>query len=240
MRAIDYWRLADELTIVQTALLICGYDPTELQDEVGYRPKERPVGYVAIKHALLSAVQSGLLNHRVTKVLNQNDGDYYPDDDLALLTVTEIKGWLAEKGIKHHFFFFPEKPEGEFLSATHPRYSPKLAAAIRAWQAMDDKSLHGKTPKQSVKKWLRLHCTDFDLADEDGKPLESAIEEISKIVNWNPRGGAPSTPSTVGSSEPAEITSALTALDKNFEVREEKKLGSSGKRTYDLDDEIPF
>lgn len=240
LKAIDYWRLADQLTVTQAALLICGYDPSELQDSVYRRADVNPHGFVAVRHALKSAIQAETFNHRESLVVDTNDGEYYPDDDLALVKVDEIKAWLSNKGIKRHFFFFPEEPEGEFLSPTHPRYSPKLAAAVRAWQAMEDEKLHGRTAKQSVKKWLRLHCTDYELSDDEGKPLESAIEEIAKIVNWNPRGGAPSAPSTVGSSEPAGISTALTALDKNFAVTEEKKIGFSGITDLDLDAEIPF
>ena len=240
MKAIDYWRLADELTVIQGALLICGYDPSELQNDMGYGAKQKPVGFVAVKHALGSAVKAKILQSRETYVASHQDGEYYPDDDLALIRVDSIKDWLRSKGVVTHFFFFPEEPEGEFLSPQHPRYSPKLAAAIRAWQAMEGKDLKGKTPKQSVIKWLRLHGADYDLTDDEGKALDTVIEEIAKIVNWKPQGGAPKTPSGAGSAKPTGVSEALAAIDQNFKVTAEKKLDSNRKNDFDLDAEIPF
>lgn len=240
MRGIDYWRLSDELTIIQAALLICGYDPTELQDSLRYSGKIPPDGYIAIKHALSTAVKSKALNSKVTKVMDERSGEYYPDDDLALIEVNAIRKWLSAKGIKKHFFFFPEGIEDEFLSEDHPRYSPKLAAAVRAWKAMEGGTLKGKTAKQSVTKWLRLHAESYGLTDDDGKPMETAIGEIAKIVNWNPKGGAPSTPSAVGSDKPNVGSNALAALDKNFAVLKEKKLGDPSNFGLDDEIEIPF
>jgi len=240
MQGIDFWRLSDELTIIQAALLICGYNPTNLQVDVRCSNKNYPDGYVAIKHALSSAAKSEVLRSRETKVFYERDGDYYIDDDLALLNVDDLKKWLLSKGIRKHFFFFPEEPEGEFLSRKHPRYSPKLAAAVRAWQAMDDENLHAKTPKQSVKKWLRLHSTKYGLSDDDGKPLESAIEEIAKIVNWNPKGGAPSTPNELGSSQPTASLSTHDGLTESFTISSEKEYMTGENSSIDLDTEIPF
>ena len=42
MDALDYWRLCDELSVVQAALLIVDEDPSGTQDELGpgNRPKE--------------------------------------------------------------------------------------------------------------------------------------------------------------------------------------------------------
>ena len=54
--------------------------------------------------------------------------------------------------------------------------------------------MEGKTPKQALLKWLGEHAAEFELAGEDGKPNESGIEEIAKVANWKPEGGAPKTP----------------------------------------------
>jgi len=52
MNGIDFWRLSDELTIIQAALLICGIDPAGKEHSIE-RQSKRPRGYDAIKHALL-------------------------------------------------------------------------------------------------------------------------------------------------------------------------------------------
>ena len=240
MNGIDFWRLADELTLIQASLLICGYDPTELQNKVRYERESKPEGFVAILHALSSATKGGLLDYRESRVINDNDGEYYVDDDLALIHVEKLKAWMKAKGLREHFFFFPEEPEGEFLSKSHPRYSPKLAAAVRAWLAMDDESLHEKTPKQSAIVWLRRHSAEFDLNDKEGKLKDGTIEEIAKIVNWNPKGGAPATPSELGSEEPKAGNKPSAPSNEMFSVLTEKTPGQENENPFDLDSEIPF
>ena len=50
----DFWRLVDELTIVQAALLVIGLDPALYQDEIeeqGYSTAHKPKGYEAAKLA---------------------------------------------------------------------------------------------------------------------------------------------------------------------------------------------
>lgn len=80
----------------------------------------------------------------------------------------------------------------DFLDLLNQRYAPKLAAAVKAWQAVTDTGK--RSPKQALDKWLREHATEFGLTNEDGKPIENAIEECSKVANWNTKGGATKTP----------------------------------------------
>lgn len=238
MQGIDFWRLADELSVVQAALLIIGIDPSSM-DGIERRAS-KPDGYDAIKHALITSIRRGDLEGREIRHTDPQYGGEYVDIDETNLTVESLKSWLIERGFQKHFFFFPEEPEGEFLSPEHPRYSPKLAAAVRAWQALNDEKLHGKTPKQSVIKWLRIHGAEYDLSDDDGKPMESAIEEIAKIVNWNPKGGAPSTPSGATSSKPTASLSDSLPRKSLLSVSKEKKIVDGHNTPFDLDADIPF
>lgn len=239
LKGIDFWRLADELSVFQAAMLIVGIDPSGKEYSIE-RQASQPEGYEAIKHSLITSIRRGDLEGREIRHTDPQYGEEYVDINETLLTVDSLKKWMKKRGWHEHFFFFPEAPEGEFLSPDHPRYSPKLAAAVRAWQALDDENLHGKTPKQSVIKWLRIHGADYDLADEDGKPMESAIEEIAKIVNWNPKGGAPSTPSGAGSFKPMLGSGDETRKKSVLSVTKEKKLIKKGGTPFDLDAEIPF
>ena len=79
----------------------------------------------------------------------------------------------------------------------HPNFSPKLAGAIRSWEAAsrDPELRSGKSVKQSLMIWLRQHANEFGLTKDDGNPNEQGIEEVAKIANWETKGGAPKTPS---------------------------------------------
>ena len=58
MDALDYWRLCDELSVVQAALLIVGEDPAESQEYIArWQPEDRPKGYDAVKTALINAIK---------------------------------------------------------------------------------------------------------------------------------------------------------------------------------------
>jgi len=93
-------------------------------------------------------------------------------------------------------FFFPETiVSPDYLDPKHPRYAPKLAAAVLAWMATATEAVtSGKSPKQALAKWLREHAADFGMTDDDGKPNETGIEEAAKVANWQLTGGAPKTP----------------------------------------------
>jgi len=70
----------------------------------------------------------------------------------------------------------------DYLDPKHPRYAPKLAAAVMAWQAVTDP---GKiSPKAALTNWLSSHKDDFCLS-------ANGIEEAAKVANWAPQGGSP-------------------------------------------------
>jgi hypothetical protein len=120
-----------------------------------------------------------------------------PDWDLTMVTRADLTAWLAHRGQRTGFFFLPAAPAAQttgvpaYLDSAHPRFAPKLAAAIRAWEAVTHPN--GKSPKQEIALWLREHAAELGLV-ENGKPKKSAIDEIAAICNWQPDGGAPKTP----------------------------------------------
>lgn len=102
-------------------------------------------------------------------------------------------------------FFFPEdlakdvttlpsKGTGvpDYLNPNHPRFAPKLAAAVNAWLAVTDPG--PRTPKQALERWLRENATQFGMTNDDGAPINQAITECAKVANWAPEGGAAKTP----------------------------------------------
>ena len=194
MDALDYWRLCDEVSVVQAALLIVGEDPAASQEYIaGWEPEKRPRGYDAVRAALVNAIRG----KRLPAIFSEDEDAFgrAPLWDHAMILVDNLRTWLTSRGVRTGFFFpLPQGPH--YLSDSHPNYSPKLAAAIKAWTAVsDDAELRrGKSVKQAVIIWLRQHANEFGLTKEDGNPNEQGIEEVAKIANWDIRGGAPKTP----------------------------------------------
>lgn len=224
MNSLDYWRLCDELSIVHAALLIVGIDPSSEEGSYceRWQEHEQPSGYLAAKRALIGAVQAGRLpatvryeaqpNHeaiddpdgnRRTKTVNRlarcNDGRDYlilpvPNWHSSSVSVENLKTWLRSRGFASGFFF-PNEEAGMpgYMDPRNPRYAPKLAAAVSAWLAVDE-AAPGKSPKQTLERWIREHAAGFGLTDDEGKPVETAMEECAKVANWQPGGGASKTP----------------------------------------------
>ncbi len=71
-------------------------------------------------------------------------------------------------------------------------FPKKLAAAIRAFDEVTNNPdlLKGKSPKQALEKWLLGHAEECGLIKPDGKPNKEGIEQICKVANWKPKGGA--------------------------------------------------
>jgi hypothetical protein len=198
MEGLDYWRLCDELTVVQAALLIAGKDPSGLQDVIDSQAQsDIPPGYAAAKAALTSAIRR---NQLPANIIEGGDEDFPtgPDWYYTTVHVEDLKRWLSSRGFAAGFFFPLQKRGPDYLTTDHTNYSPKLAAAIHAWMAMSahPELRRGKSVKQALVIWLRQHANEFGLTKEDGNPNEQGIEDVAKIANWDTKGGAPRTPGT--------------------------------------------
>jgi hypothetical protein len=231
--AMDYWRLCDELSVIQAAALCVGIDPSDERGSRcdGWAAHEQPLGYAAAKAALTHAINAGRLPATVRHDsreygwadvradIEAGDADsmtvrgytldhderlsaddrfiYHVSPDWALTTVRveDLRKWLSERGFRTGFFF-PDAPNApDYLDPNHPRYAPKLAAAVRAWMAVDV-VVAGKTAKQLLEKWLRENSAAYGLSDDDGKQNETGINQCAGVANWQPGGGAPKTPGT--------------------------------------------
>jgi hypothetical protein len=223
---MDYWRLCDELSVLQAAALIVGIDPSS-EDGANcdrWSIEQQPLGYHAAKSALIHAINGGRLAATIRHGardygyaeymadVEASEAEYVevrgstlegderlapgrafvykvdPDWSLTTIALDDLRAWLRTRGITTGFFFANSAEAGpHFLSREHPRFAPKLAAAVRAWEAIQDPG--GKHPKQALMKWLREHASEFQLSDDDGKPNEQGIEECAKVANWQPSGG---------------------------------------------------
>lgn len=197
MESIDYWRLRDELTVTEAVLLIIGMDPSTAEDMSVWRPEERPNGYDATMGALVSALKKSDVDGAISPYTKTrgNDSDVFEgtvDPDRSTVRVESVRKFLVGRGLTSAFFQNQSTASPEYLNPRNPRYAPKLAAAVLAWQAAVD--VKGRSPKQALEHWLREHAADFGLSDKDGKPNETGINETAKVANWQPGGGAPKTP----------------------------------------------
>ena len=206
MEKMDYWRLCDELSVVQAALLIAGVDPSVFVDVMRWQEDERPENFSAAFTALTNAILGDRLSATIRTVVEKkwditaeasyDDDTDEPDWQKTTILVEDLKTWLKGRGFKTGFFFPQADDTPDFLDQGHKNYAPKLAAAIRAWQAVnaDQELIKGKTVKQALLKWLSKNADQFGLTKDDGSPNEQGIEEIAKISNWATKGGAPKTP----------------------------------------------
>lgn len=213
MEEILYWRLCDQLSVKEAALLMIGIDPS---GEVGSSCEictieKRPKGYEATKNGIASALRREIVSGQVVPE------EYYNSEVDAFIAiensidpcrssvdVDSLRNWLESRGIRTGFFFPSATGSPDYLDPKNPRYAPKLAAAVRVWQAMGDENLlRGKSPVQAMEAWLESRYKELGLAHERnnerngtkaGDMNNSAISEVAKVANWQLSGGAPKTP----------------------------------------------
>ena len=194
------WKLCDEFTVHQAALLAIGIDPASETGSncIDWKPHERPMGYEGAKQGISAALRKGQVTG---KNVETQDTDWNGNAIGDIPNTTEVNQssvnrdslvlWLKGRGITSGFFF-PAEDESPDYMKPGPRYAPKLSAAVSAWQAVTDPK--AQSPKQALMRWLREHASQFGLADDEGKPNETGIEEVAKVANWQPGGGATRTP----------------------------------------------
>ncbi|HUX72364.1 MAG TPA: hypothetical protein VMV25_00545 [Steroidobacteraceae bacterium] len=107
----------------------------------------------------------------------------------------EISSRLASMALVDHLMTTMGEGRGgyvpEYLNPKHPRHSQKLAATIRAWEAVTDDQ--GKHPKTAITDWLEKHAVEYGLIKTDGTLNKEGIDDCAKVANWRPEGGAPKT-----------------------------------------------
>lgn len=193
----SWWHLCDELTVEQASLLLLGIDPEQYVYDL------KPSGFNPVFSAISGALAAGNVKGRRHFVSDIN-GEY-PDDRNSVVEVASLKEWLLGKGVTTGFFFPGETASlPGYLDPSHERYAPKLAAAIKAWQAMEDANLYaGRSPKGAMVSWLKNNYRALGLAHKQDSPKNgyrkgdinnAAIVDAAKIANWREDGGAPKTP----------------------------------------------
>ena len=177
MESIDFWRF-----VVQATLLIIGKNPSDESRDLEKFDKVK--GFDAVFCAITQAIINEKLNARFRSeayelhgFVTVGEGERFdrlaisdcnetcriaykkkPNWHLTTIAVDDLKAWLLTLNYKPAFFFDEQQQNNvpNYMNPNHPRYSPKLAATVKVWQAMEDENLLLKTtPKKAMDDWLR-------------------------------------------------------------------------------------
>jgi hypothetical protein len=150
---------------------------------------------------------------------------------------------MRERNFPDGFFIATRDEVDKLADPACDFYAPKLAAAVRAWNEVtgDPEALNGKTPKKALEIWLRKHANEYGLTGKDGNPNELGIEEICKVANWKPSGGASPTP-TPTRAEAAKPPEALSGWSRKVRPNSTTRpaLRQAKPAPGAIDDDIPF
>jgi hypothetical protein len=239
MDRLNRWKLAGQLNAYQIALLIAGYDPAEFEDQYEKWPDEVKLDISAYLTAIKNAAKSGSVVFKEVTYEWNNEGstDWYS----SIINIDSLREWMRSRNFSDGFFVASETkldgladPEGKF-------YAPKLAAAVRAWNEVtatfDAQS--GKTPKKALDIWLRNHAAEYGLTNKNGNPNDLGIEEISKIANWKPQGGASPTPAP-RPNPPEAQAGWVRKVRPNPTTRSTKPPSFAKSPPPSVDEDIPF
>jgi len=137
------------------------------------------------KSSVEAAVKYGYLKARVT----EHPVYGHPLLDATYIKVSDFNLWRGTGLVGKSTHIVEIEKLIDFQNPNHSRYSPKLAAAVAAWKAVE--LAHDPSPKQAITKWLRENADEYWLKNNTGEVNETAIEEIAKVANWQYTGGAP-------------------------------------------------
>jgi hypothetical protein len=242
MDRISSWKLADELTVYQIALLIAGYDPSEFERD---QPHMWPIEVTQNISPYLNAIKNAARSKKLDFTAVYFEGNYNSDQldwENSTVNIQSLYDWLRLRNFADGFFVPAGTEVDKLAYVSGEFYAPKLAAAVRAWNEVttDTDALNGKTPKKALEIWLRKHANEYGLTNKDGNPNELGIEEICKVANWKPAGGASPTP--VATPTPPEERSSWTRrVRPNPPTQWGKRPALPAAPAHpDIDEDIPF
>ncbi|WP_208436992.1 hypothetical protein [Bartonella taylorii] len=212
--SLKWLRRSGKLTLPQAALLIAEVNPlicsfsNEIRPEKGniheggsFVGNSKIALFRAVYNEMTRAGEEGQLKIEwfYDQYLSLNPMENDRIVAYSTVSIEDLKEWLLSCD-KRPKFFFPEDDSHEmkdqkygFQDPTHPRYAPKLAAVVAAWEAVKE-AAPNKTVKQTLEKWLQEHASQYNLLDKKtDKPNNGVIEQLASVANWEPKGGAPKT-----------------------------------------------
>lgn len=190
---LQTWRNCAEVSIVQAALLMLDIEPQGLASKVeNLSDDDQPIGYLAARQALESAVRSGGLEGELKPIdfTNVIGAPQDPFDALdyhsSFVMMADLKRWLGDIDHNCDLISKPTPEVDPWRDKKHERYSRKLSAAISAWEQYGEYADYSGTTKQKIERWLSENAIHLELINKDtGLPATSVIEEMAEIVNWD-------------------------------------------------------
>lgn len=222
MEASEYWALCPTFSVAQAAFLFCGRDPSSLDSQSEHKLGMNLPGYVPVRISLVNAISVGDLEAKISYVYYGEEG-YSSEIDIhhTQIKKADLDDFFDKGGVPGRFF---GRRFNNAVGAGGAGQMPlKLNAALKAWAAVSSDPLlvRGKTPKQALKAWLVEHADELGLRKRDGELNAAGVDEICKVANWKPEGGATPTPVALPAPAPAQVEDFSTYA-------------------ANLDDEIPF
>ncbi len=187
----DYWRLLDELNVIQIVYLTLGFEPpdtrkTSTDEFFGFAPIDRiqkPSGFEALFLCLKKAISNGELHTIKTET---NSDHWY----LEKIAKNDIENWLLNQNLKPEFFFGNSSKnvhKPEYLNKNHSMYSEELAAAIETWESV--LQCNPSRPKRGSRKSLIAN----HLKQNYSAFNQSQHDRITLMLNPDKAGGASKT-----------------------------------------------
>lgn len=216
MNSFDFklWSKAPILTVEQAAYLSVGLNPHDFENK-DMHPRAKIMLDILTNTILEELLPASIYREAYLVHWGHNfiDKDVYfyesnpnksrtdfkirkePDWKKSKISTDDLKQWLFKEGYTDSYVFFNQKDNApSYLNENHPRYSAKLAAAVKVWLAMEDrKLLVSKATKTALEKWLTERYLELGLTYQD-KLSQKAIDECVNVANWNNKGGATETP----------------------------------------------
>ncbi|EJF78587.1 hypothetical protein MCO_00614 [Bartonella sp. DB5-6] len=215
--SIEWLLRSGKLTLPQAALLIAELNPLICSFYDERRPEEDDIYEVG---CLVESSKIALFRIAYKEMIKAGkEGElkiewFYdravmangPVVAYSSVSLDDLREWLLSCG-KRPKLLFPEVDSHEmkdqkyaFQDDKHPRYAPKLAAVVAAWEAVKE-AAPNKTVKQTLEKWLQEHASQYNLLDKKTGEAKKIIAELASVANWEPEGGAPKTTAAAPLSE---------------------------------------
>ncbi|HUQ38401.1 MAG TPA: hypothetical protein VM144_18685 [Aestuariivirga sp.] len=191
-----------KLPLKRAALLIIGRDP-DIEPELSLDDFKQMPELPRVLSVLSTGLKKGLIRGTIVyrEPVHEVDSAVINEIDEAKSTILLdsldmfVSTWEYFNGQSLSGPLATERPLQDYMDPQHGRYAPKLAAAVKAWIAVGEKSKNSpRTPKQLLEEWLLKHAAEFGLQDKRGNPNKQGIGEVTKVANWKLKGGAPKSP----------------------------------------------